>query len=124
MPYCPKCKENFERDISNCPNCNFEFENNSDSSSKEDWVIVGRIMDKTSADYAIESLESYQIPAVVFSESGFFGQAGLKLPSVTGKGLGQFQIKVPDSYIEEAVGILDMILGENWEKEERNQEHK
>jgi len=106
-------------EISSCPKCNYKFENNSESEEDYEWVIVGRIMDKTSADYAHETLESYNIPSVVISESGFFGQAGLNLPSVTGKGLGQFQVKVPKTFLEDATGVLDMILGENWEKEDK-----
>ena len=96
--------------------CNYEFEKNGAATDGTEWLLIGKITDKTSADYARETLESYNIPSVLFSESGFFGQAGLNLPSFSGKGLGKFQIHVPASMREEAEGVLDMILGESWEK--------
>jgi len=118
MPYCPRCEEDFVGDLSSCPNCGYEFEIDEDESSDENWIVVARIGDKMSADYAKETLESYSIPAVVISESGFLGQAGLNLPSITGKGISKFQIHIPAEYREEAEDILNMILGDAWEKGE------
>jgi len=116
MPYCPKCDEHFEGELTHCPKCGREFEG--DDPGREGWVIVARIDEKTAADYARETLTSYDIPAVVISESGFFGQAGLNLPSITGKGIGKFQVHVPSEMQEEAENILTMILGDGWEKAE------
>ncbi len=87
------------------------FEENSES-----WILLGKIRDVTSAEYARETLKSYEIPAVLISESGFFGQAGLNLPSLYGKNKGLFQIFVLKDDTDEAVEILNMILGDNWEK--------
>jgi len=78
--------------------------------------MIARIFDRTSAEYAKETLTSYKIPAVIISESGFFGQAGLNLPSITGKGLGKFQVHIPSEFREDAENILTMILGDGWEK--------
>jgi len=116
MPYCPRCKEDFEGDLTSCPKCGYDFDAEENGIEKQGWVMIGKIMDKTSSDYAVETLKSYEIPAAVISESGFFGQAGLNLPSLTGKGLGQFRVYVPEDKREEAESILDMILGGNWEK--------
>jgi len=118
MPYCPRCRENFEGELTACPKCGFEFEDNEFDTEKYDWVMIAKISNKTSADYAHETLKSYDIPSVIFSESGFFGEVGLNLPSVTGKGYGKFQVHVPVQFREEAEGVLDMILGEEWERTE------
>lgn len=116
MPYCPQCKEDFEGDLTLCPKCGYEFERETDVSDEDRWVMVARILDKTSADYAKETLKSYNIPAVVISESGYFGQVGLNLPSYSGKGIGKFQVHVPGELREEAEDVLGMILGDDWEK--------
>lgn len=81
-----------------------------------DWILLGKVNDPTTAEYAKETLKSYDIPVVLFSESGFFGQAGLNLPSFYKKNLGQFRLHVLEADKEEAVGVLNMILGDNWEK--------
>lgn len=84
--------------------------------STDAWIMIGKVTDSTTAGYVEETLKSYDIPVVIFSESGFFGQAGLNLPSLYSKDLGQFRIHVLKNDREEAVEILSMILGDNWEK--------
>ncbi len=83
----------------------------------EDWEILGYIQDASSAGYARETLLSCDIPAVVFSQSGYFGQIGLNLPAIWKDGQGWFQIRVKHDDIEEAREILDMILGQTWRRE-------
>jgi len=117
MPYCPRCRENFAGELSACPTCGYEFErNDADAKNDAEWILVARVNDATSANFAKETLQSYNIPVVLFSESGFFGQAGLNLPQAYGKQLGQFQIHVPASFREETEDILTMILGDKWQK--------
>lgn len=81
-----------------------------------DWKLLGKVNDATSAGYAKETLESYDVPCVLLSESGFFGQAGLNLPQAYGSRLGQFEIFVPENRMEEAVDIMNMIFGDNWDR--------
>jgi hypothetical protein len=71
-----------------------------------------------SADYAKETLGSYEIPAVVISKSGFFGQAGLTFHSFYKNEAHLFEVSVPVEFIEEAVGVLDMVLGDKWRRKE------
>jgi hypothetical protein len=115
MPYCPRCKESFAGELTTCPKCSYDFDKNGTDTDEHDWILIARIFDKTSADYAEETLKSYGVPAVILSESGFFGQVGLNLPSVSGKGYGKFQIHVPAIFRQEAEDVLNMILGEEWE---------
>ncbi len=82
------------------------------------WVVLGMIEDKISADYAKETLKTYDIPAVIFSKSGFFGEIGLPLATFYKPGIGLFEVSVPEESIEEAIDILNMILGDKWQRKE------
>jgi hypothetical protein len=99
----------------------FHSDNNFDGSSADytsiDWRLTGKVKDPMSADYARETLKSYDIPVVIISESGFFGRAGLNLPSFWGKAEGFFKIMVPSNKFEEAINILDTLFGDGWEKQ-------
>ncbi len=92
------------------------FNGSSAEHSSDDWCLAGKVKDPMSADYAQETLKSYDIPVVIISESGFFGRAGLNLPSLWGKTEGLFKIMVPSDMCEEAVDILDSLFGDGWEK--------
>jgi hypothetical protein len=81
-------------------------------------VILGTIKDKISADFAKEALKSYEIPVVVFSRSGFFGNAGLPLNPIYSSRTAAFEISVPVRFAEEATDILDMTLGSRWSRKE------
>ena len=97
-----------------------EWQRDFDESS-EDWIIVGKVNDPAMAEYVKETFKSYDIPVVIFSESGFFGQAGLNLPSFYSKNIGQFRIHIRKEDTEEAVEILNMILGDSWVKTDNNE---
>ena len=119
MTYCPKCNKDFNSDLPSCPRCNPDLREGDENTSdglNQGWVVIGHVKDQTTADYARETLESYDIPGVVFSESGFFGQVGLNLPSPSGKNLGTFRIQVPFDLVEDAINVMNMILGDSWEK--------
>ncbi len=80
--------------------------------------MLGIIEEQPFADLARETLRSLNIPAVIVSRSGFFGNVGLPLNSVFDNGkLGVFEISVPLEFIEEATEALDMTLGDKWLKE-------
>ena len=109
---CPECKIELENGKMICPICGWE------SNEKQEWVVLGTIKDRPFADLARETLKSMGIPAVVLSRSGFFGDVGLPLNSVfEGGKVGTYEIKVPQSYINEAADTLDMTLGDQWQRE-------
>jgi len=119
MTFCPECKKDFNSDLLSCPRCHPDLREGNETSTDgvdKGWVVIGHVRDQTSADYARETLESYDVPAVVFSESGFFGQVGLNLLSPYGKHKGMFQIQVPSELVPDAINIMNMILGDSWEK--------
>ncbi len=41
------------------------------------WIVIGYVPDKITADFVMDSLKSYDIPAALNSKSGFFGAIGM-----------------------------------------------
>ena len=115
MASCPECKTLLEDGESRCHVCGAQ--NDSEASQ---WVLLGTIEDKISADFAQETLRSYEIPVVVFSRSGFYGNIGLPLHNVFASHLGTFEISVRADDVEEAVDLLDMTLGDRWQRKENS----
>jgi hypothetical protein len=75
------------------------------------WVVVGETESRTLAEFAVDGLKSYEIPAVLDSRPGVLGTAGLPMRSIRDGHLEAFKIMVPDQYAEEAAGLVTMFLG-------------
>ena len=114
MAYCPVCKAEVDVDVANCPICGHEL----DEAKEAKWVSLGEIEDKLSADFAKEVLTSYNIPVVIFSRSGFFGNIGLPLNPFYKPGSAMFEVSVPEDDSEEALEVLKMTLGDRWHRKE------
>ena len=80
--------------------------------------MIGTVDNQLSADFAKETLTAYEIPAVVISRSGFFGNIGLPLTSFHKGEPALFEISVPADDAEEAAEILRLTLGDQWQKKE------
>lgn len=105
--------------MTECPICSAELTTDGAEEHRSgNWVTLGSIDDKFSADYARAVLTSYDIPSVVISRSGFFGQVGLTLNTFYKPGALLFEVSVPEEFVEEAAGVLDMALGEKWKRKE------
>ena len=117
MTFCPVCKTEWREPIQECPVCGRELEKDNDDTNKSEWIVLGMIEDKMSADFAKETLTSYEIPSVVISKSGFFGNIGLPLNPFYKPGSSLFQISVRSEDAEEAADILSLILGDKWQRE-------
>jgi hypothetical protein len=104
--------------MTDCPTCASELTAEPESADRSSWVALGSIEDRFSADYARAVLDSYEIPAVVISKSGFFGQIGLTFHSFYKSGSLLFEVSVPAEFVEEAAGVLDMALGDKWNRKE------
>ncbi len=102
-------------DATSCYICGHELNESEDL----DWITLGAIEDKFSADFAKETLASYEIPAVILSKSGFFGNIGLPLNPFYKTGTALFEVMVPKEFIQEASDILDMTLGEKWQRKDK-----
>jgi hypothetical protein len=75
------------------------------------WVMVGETESRTLAEFAIDGLKSYDIPAVLDSRPGVLGTAGLPMRSISDGHLETFKIMVPEESAEEAAGLVTMFLG-------------
>lgn len=79
--------------------------------ARSNWVAVGEAPNRTVAEFAVNGLKSYDIPAIIDSRPGFLGTAGMQLRSLrTGK-VDMFRIMVPAEYEEEAKDVVKMFLG-------------
>ncbi len=114
MASCPGCKAEWPDNVTECPICGREIA----EGEREAWVLIGFADDKLSADFAKETLSTYEIPVVVVSKSGFFGNVGLTLTEFYSGKSGQFEISVPSSHVEEAIELLTMTLGTKWQRKE------
>lgn len=82
----------------------------SGAGKQSQWVVVGESISRTEAEFAVNGLRSYEIPAVLDASPGVFGTAGLALQSIYSGKVDTFKIKVPAEFEEEATGIVEMFL--------------
>jgi hypothetical protein len=116
VTYCPACRSEWADDVSQCPVCGLDL--SGDEAGATEWVCLGSVADKVSADFVRETLATYEIPAVLFSRDGFFGTLGLTLNPFYGTKKSGFEISVPKEFAEDAVEVINMILGDNWRRYE------
>jgi hypothetical protein len=89
---------------------------------RSDWVVIGEAENRTIAEFAVNGLRSYDIPAVLDSRPGFLGSAGLALRSMrTGK-IEMFKILVPREYQDEATEMVKIFLGGKTESNSENED--
>ncbi len=87
----------------------------SDTPEREGWIIIGWAADRTTANFVVETLKSYDITAVVESKSGFLGDVGLTLSAGFEDSHGAYEIWTPEEGAEEAIGLAEMVGGDKWE---------
>jgi hypothetical protein len=115
VAYCPACKAEWDSQSTECPICGRDF---AVDTAEEPWIVIGTIADKISADFARETLRAYEIPAVVVSKAGFFGTAGLTMTHFYSGAAALFEVSVPPQHREEAEELLQMTVGERWQRKE------
>lgn len=117
MASCPACNKEWPNDVTLCPICGRDLTESGDTHTADDsegWLMIGSVPDKVTADFAKETLAAYEIPAVVMSRSGYFGQIGLTLTSFYSGQAEQFEVSVPVAHREEASELLAATLGDRW----------
>jgi hypothetical protein len=102
-------------DVQSCFVCGHDPEKT--TSDDEDWLVLGIIDDKVHADLARETLKSCNIPAVVISKSGFFGNIGLSLNPFYTNSSAAFEVSVPQNFADEAANVLESTVGEKWHRQ-------
>ncbi len=115
MAFCPACKSDWPDGTANCPICGKELDA---EAAEKQWVMIGTVDSQLSADFAKETLATYEIPAVVISRSGFFGNIGLTLTGFHSGARALWEVSVPADDAEEASEILGLTLGDQWQKKE------
>jgi hypothetical protein len=124
MPFCPNCRYEYKPEISICPDCNEQLvsslppegaENQDDEYSKYDnWVRIGRLTSQAYANMINEGLQSKNIPVIILSGTGHFGQTGQMGISSFRPIDGGFSVMVPKQFAEDASLEAEIILGQEW----------
>ncbi|MCP4703582.1 MAG: hypothetical protein GY865_03150, partial [candidate division Zixibacteria bacterium] len=89
MSFCPKCRYEYNAGIIICPDCDEQLvdilpektENNKNSSEIDDmgydnWVKIAKLNSQAYATMINDGLKSKNIPVVILSGAGHFGQTG------------------------------------------------
>lgn len=84
MPYCPQCRYEYETGIGKCPDCGVplvdllpeESPKTDHEHRYKDWIPVANLTSQQVAEMVLEGLRATDIPAVIYSGVGYFGQAG------------------------------------------------
>ena len=123
MPYCPKCRYEYEAGVGICPDCDEKLvealppePDEVDEKIFEDWTALARLRSTQMAEMILEALRAKDIPAVLQSGVGYFGYVGTQGLSSYAPVGGGYTLLVPEEYIEQAAGEVEIILGDDWEK--------
>jgi hypothetical protein len=126
VAYCPKCKYEYQPGIWVCPDCHETLVDKLPPTSSaavtpdESWVPVGKVASQIKSEMAKGALDSNNIPSVIFSST--FKAHGRGLDFATGLFLAQGEgniIMVPREFREEALVVLEGVLGDDLIQPER-----
>lgn len=124
MPYCPQCRYEYEIGIGKCPDCGVPLVDRLPEESPKtehehrykDWIPLANLTSQQVAEMVLEGLRAKDIPAVIYSGVGYFGQAGAMGSSLYTPVGGAYTLLVPQEYIEDADEEGLLILGEDWDR--------
>ncbi|MDD4053070.1 MAG: hypothetical protein PHR28_14385, partial [candidate division Zixibacteria bacterium] len=110
MPFCPKCRYEYEIGIRECPDCGAKLVDRLPDEDAQapgehdykDWIPLANLTSQQMAEMVLESLRAKDIPAVIHSGVGYFGQAGTMGTSLYAPIGGAYTLLVPQEYIEDA----------------------
>lgn len=124
MPFCPKCRYEYNPEISICPDCEehlvdilpekYENESEIDNQGYDNWVKIGRLSSQAYATMINDGLKSKNIPIVILSGAGHFGQTGQMGTSAFFPAGGSYIVLVPEEFKDDANHEAEIILGEEW----------
>ncbi len=120
--FCPKCRYEYQASVKTCPDCNeplVEFlpaDEQGDDERYKDWVQLARLTSQPSAEMLLEVLREKEIPSVILSGAGHFGQTGQMGPSSFRPIDGAFSLMVPRDFVVDADREGEAVLGEEWKR--------
>jgi hypothetical protein len=119
MPFCPKCKYVFQNGIGICPDCDealveYTLSGRSAAMMPDDsWMVVGGVVSHDKTQVAKGSLDSSNIPSMVLpSKFAAFRSENPQQPIDTNSPDEGSLIMVPREFHEEALAILEAVLGD------------
>lgn len=126
MPFCPVCKYEYNVECSTCPDCEerlvAELPPESETSQEvpedkyKDWVPMARFNSDMTAEMVLETLRMNDVPAIIVSGAGHFGQTGQMGISLLQPVGGNYTLMIPHDRVAETDEICQAILGEEWQK--------
>lgn len=124
MPFCPICKYEYNIECSFCPDCDErlvavlplepETEEELQGEKYKDWIKIAQFNSDLPAKLILETLRMNDVPAIVISDTGHFGQTGQMGPSSFNSIGGNYSLMIPREKVIEADEIGLAILGEDW----------
>jgi len=121
VPFCPKCKYEYNPNVSVCPDCGEKLvdqlpEERLEERPDQDWIPLVQLTSQQTAEMLRGALDAKGIPAVLRSGTGHFGITGqMGISSFRPIG-GGYIIFVPVVFVEDANCEARVILGDDWEK--------
>lgn len=126
MPFCPKCRCEFNPGIAKCPVCGKKLvpvlrsEANTGKSDemneKVEWIPLAYLTSSYYVEMIVEGLRAKNIPVVKYSQAGHFSHTGQMGMAAMNPGGGGYIILVPRDYVVEADKEAELMLGPEWEK--------
>ena len=126
MPFCPRCRYEYQAGIEYCPDCNEKLVYELDDSSLDDepelysafddWQPLARLTSIQYAEMVVEGLKASGIPALMLSETGHFGTTGQMGTGTFRPVGGGYLIIVPNEFAEDADREAEIMLGDEWLK--------
>ena len=124
MPYCPKCRYEYEEQIKICPDCGSELvaslpdkesgESAGAGKTYDEWIKIARLTSRDYSEMLLEGLRSKDIPVVILSSTGHFGEIGtmgtFTFPPIG----GGYAVLVPEEFVADADREAESILGDVW----------
>ena len=124
MPFCPKCRYEYLKPVTVCPDCEEKLvdvlpdddESDEPDNQYDNWVQLARLNSPQSADMVEEVLKDKKIPVVIYSGTGHFGMVGQMGPSSPRPIGGGYSVFVPEEFVSDADQEALIVLGDEWEK--------
>ena len=121
MSFCPKCRYEYEPGVLNCPDCKVELVDHLPTpvvsaamAPDESWIPAGLVNSQIKSDMAKGALDSNNIPSVIISSVFNAYGKGLDFSSsVMLSGNEGNIVLVPKEFKEEALFVLESVLGDD-----------